>query len=300
MAFRNIVIENPARISVRNRQLVIHTDMEYAVAIEDISALLLESRQSTITTAALSRLGQCGCAVFVCDEKHMPCAVLTAWQQHSRELTVLRGQMEASEPLKKRLWQSIVKAKLSNQAACLRFTGKTDQAKHLQSMANRVHSGDPENVEAAGAQYYFPILFGKDFTRGLDENGYNAGLNYGYAILRGCIARFLAVYGFLPVFGLHHHSTFNAFNLADDLIEPFRPVIDLLVFQNLTEEDELTPPHKRLLFNCLNLDILSGGQHHSVSYAIDRMVQSLIQSLGEGAPKLKLPELLETEQHRYE
>ena len=113
MAFRNIIVENPARISVRNSQLVIKTDAEHSLPIEDISALIIESRQSTITAAALSLLGECGCCVFMCDEKHTPCAVLTPFAQHSRQLSVMQAQLSMGEVLKKRLWQSIVKAKLN-------------------------------------------------------------------------------------------------------------------------------------------------------------------------------------------
>lgn len=299
MAFRNIIVESPAAISLRREQLIVRTDSEHSVPIEDISALLLESRQTTITTAALSRLGQCGCAVFICDEKHLPCAVLTPYQQHSRGLPVVRMQIAMTEPAKKRLWQSIVKAKIENQAICLQLTEHTAEADTLRAMIDRVRSGDSENVEATAAQLYFPALFGQSFTRG-EENGVNAGLNYGYAVLRGCIARHLAVYGFLPSLGLHHRSTLNAFNLADDLIEPFRPVIDLLMSRSIAAEDELTPPQKRLLFNCLNLDILSGKQHHSVSYAVERLVQSLGRAMERPETKLTLPTLLESEQHRYE
>ena len=233
------------------------------------------------------------------DEKHLPCAVLTPYQQHSRGLSVLRMQMSMTEPAKKRLWQSIVKAKIENQAICLQLTEHTAEADTLRTMIDRVRSGDSENVEATAAQLYFPALFGQGFTRG-EENGINAGLNYGYAVLRGCIARHLTVYGFLPVLGLHHRSTLNAFNLADDLIEPFRPVVDLLVSRSIAAEDELTPPQKRLLFNCLNLDILSGRQHHSVSYAVERLVQSLGRVMERPETKLTLPALLESEQHRYE
>ena len=299
MAFRNIIVENPARIAVRNDQLLICTDAEHSVPIEDISALLLENRQITITTAALSRLGQCGCAVFTCDEKHMPCAVLTPYMQHSRQLSAIKSQLAMSEPRKKRLWQMIVKAKIHNQARCLQLVGKKGKAEILCHMAERVRSGDAENVEATAAQLYFPALFGDAFSRG-DDCGFNAGLNYGYAILRGCIARNLAVYGFLPALGLHHRSTLNAFNLADDLIEPFRPVIDLLVYRCMEEEDILTTNKKHLLFNSLNLDILSGNQHHSVSYAIEREIKSLSRAIMEEEAKLLLPELLELEQHRYE
>ena len=299
MAYRSIMIESPARLSLRDGQLVIHTEREHTAPLEDISALLLENNRSTITTAALARLGQCGCAVFLCDEKHIPCAVLTPFQQHSRALAVLRSQLDASEPLKKRLWQSVVKAKIGNQALCLRMAGKEGEAQALFSLAERVRSGDSENAEATAAQLYFPALFGGDFTRS-EENGWNAALNYGYAILRGCTARTLSVYGFLPSLGIHHRSTLNAFNLADDLMEPFRPLADLLVHSSMGPEDTLTTERKRMLFNCLNLDILSGGQRHSVSYAIDREVQSLRRALEDKQAERTLPTLAELKQHSYE
>ena len=299
MAYRNLIIESPASISVKNEQLLIRTDGEHMVAIEDISALLLESRRSTITTAALSLLGQGGCAVFVCDDKHMPCAVTMPFSQHSRALAVAGKQLSMTQPMKKRLWQSVVEAKIENQSECLALNEKQEASEYLHSLSMRVRSGDSENVEAIAAAFYFPKLFGAGFTRG-EENGVNSALNYGYAILRGCIARSLAVYGFLPCFGIHHCSELNSYNLADDLIEPFRPVIDLLVSSCFASDDELTPNNKRLLFNALNLDVLSGGQRHSVSYAIERLVQSLARSLDKGGAELLLPELLELKQHAYE
>jgi len=166
-------------------------------------------------------------------------------------------------------------------------------------MIEEVRSGDTGNVEATAAQYYFPALFGDGFTRG-DDCIWNAGLNYGYAILRGCVARTLSVYGFLPPLGLHHRSTLNPFNLADDLMEPFRPLIDLMVIRNIQQDDELKTDQKRMLFNCLNMDILSGGQHHSVSYAIEREIQSLGSALSDKNSDLLLPGLLELKQHHYE
>lgn len=299
MAFRNIIIENPARISVKNHQLIINTDGEHSLAIEDISALLLESRQSTITTAALSLLGECGCCVFVCDEKHMPCAVLSPYSQHSRQLSVVSSQLDMGEVLKKRLWQSIVISKIENQAECLRLCGNESAAAGLSQMAATVRSGDVGNTEAIAAARYFPALFGRGFTRNTN-NGINSALNYGYAILRGCVARSLAVYGFLPMIGLHHKNELNGFNLADDMMEPFRPVVDLMVHTFHDENDELTPEKKRLLFNILNLNILSGGQKHAVSYAIERAVQSLQRSIFQEKNTLILPHLMPLEQHRYE
>ena len=299
MAFRNIVIEHPARLSLRNQQLIVLTDVEHSIPLEDISALLLESRQSTITTAALSQLGQRGCAVYICDEKHLPCAVMTPFQSHSRGLAVLKEQLHASEPLKKRLWQSIVQEKIRNQALCLQLCEKSEAAEALFELARQVRSGDSGNTEAVAAQAYFPALFGRGFTRE-EESGINAALNYGYAVLRGCTARFVSVYGFLPSLGVHHRNELNAFNLADDLMEPFRPIIDLLVFRSFQEEDTLTPSHKRLLFNCLNLDSSLDGKRYAVSYAIEQEVQSLHRSFSEKSPKLLLPRLLELKQHSYE
>lgn len=299
MAYRNLIIGSPAQLSLRGGQLIIRTEAEHSVPIEDISSILLENRMSTVTTAVLSELGRNGCSVYFCDEKHLPCAVLTAYQQHSRQLVVLRSQLDATEPMKKRLWQGIVQEKIRNQAECLRLADYEDKAVPLEAMAERVRSGDPDNLEATAAQYYFPALFSESFTRRY-ENGINAALNYGYAILRGCAARALAVYGFQPAFGLHHRSTLNAFNLADDLMEPFRPTVDLLVFRTVEDEDELTPRLKQALFNVLNLDILISGQHHSVSYAMELLVQGLARALDKRDPKLPLPRLLELGQHGYE
>lgn len=297
MSFRNVMIESPAKVSLKREQLIVATDREYSLPVEDLSALLLENRQSTITTAALSRLGQSGCAVFVCDEKHMPCAVLMPFAQHSRTLAAAKTQLDASEPLKKRMWQQIIEAKISNQAACLRWNGKEDAA--LAALADRVKSGDAGNVEATAAQQYFPLLFGPGFTR-QEDNAYNAGLNYGYAILRGYMARCLAVYGFLPAFGIHHCSTLNSMNLADDLMEPFRPLADLLVSTGIDESDELGPEQKRMLFNCLNLDVIAAGKHHSTAYAMELLVQSFARSLQQKKAALIVPEITELRQHRYE
>ena len=301
MAFRCVMIESPARISVKNRQLVVATDAERSLSPEDISALLIENRNSVISAAALSLLARHGCAVYVCDERHLPCAVLTPFASHSRELGVLKDQLELGEVLKKHLWQSIVKAKIVNQARCLRFCGKEDVAAGLENMADSVRSGDPGNVEAAAARRYFIYLFDEDFSR-RSENDINAALNYGYAVVRGAAARSLAVHGLLPALGLHHKNELNNFNLADDLMEPFRPVVDLLVRSALVDDEEegLTPGKKRLLFNVLNLDVKVEGKRLALSRAMDRLAAGLAAVLGTGQGKLPLPELLELRQHTYE
>ena len=145
MGYRNIIVESPAALSVCHSQLVIRTDREHSVPLEDLSVLLIESRQSAVSAAALSLLGQCGCTVFFCDEKHMPCACLLPFMQHSRNPSVIRQQLDISEPLKKQLWKSIVVAKIKNQAACLALTGHEDAAEGLRALASRVRSGDADN-----------------------------------------------------------------------------------------------------------------------------------------------------------
>lgn len=293
MSYRCLFVANAARIHCKNEQLVIEADIPHSVPLEDISALILESRQISITSAALSSLMQNGAAVYCCDEKHLPCGICLPFAQHSRQLGVVRWQLELTQPAKKRLWQKIVAAKIANQAECLALCGLPQQASALYSRAKAVSSGDKENIEASAAAFYFRTLFGAGFTRQSDD-GINAALNYAYAVLRGYVARCLAVYGFLPYLGIHHDSELNQFNLADDLIEPFRPVADLFVASNVSENTALTTALKGQLVNLLNADILSGEQHHSVSYAIERLVQSL------RAAQIILPKLIEYKQHTYE
>lgn len=293
MAYRCLMVVNPAYISCRNEQLVIKTETVHTVPIEDISAVVVENRQSSITAAALAELAKNGAVLYWCDEKHLPCGISLPYAQHSRQLGVLRRQMELTVPAKKRLWQQIVIAKIKNQAECLALCGKPQEAAFLFGRAKAVTSGDKDNLEASAAAYYFPALFGAGYTR-RSEDTRNAALNYAYAILRGYAARCLTVYGYLPYMGLHHDSELNPFNLADDLMEPFRPVADLYVAANVAEDAPLTTALKGQLVNLLNADILSGGQHHSVAYAIERMVQSL------NGQELLLPKLLEYKQHSYE
>ena len=160
MSYRCVIVSNPAHISTRSEQLVVETDERHTVPIEDISALMLESRRATLSAAALSALAQNGTAVFVCDEKHLPCGVLLPYAQHSRQLAAARAQLSLTLPAKKRFWQQLVTAKIGNQAECLALCGKTQEAAFLHSRARAVTSGDKDNLEAAAAAYYFPALFG--------------------------------------------------------------------------------------------------------------------------------------------
>lgn len=170
----------------------------------------------------------------------------------------------------------------------------------LQELAGKVRSDDSDNREAVAAAVYFPALFGADFSRGSDDPR-NAALNYGYAILRGAIARSLLTHGLEPCIGLHHRSELNNFNLADDLIEPFRPLVDLYVAQNISpEEDVLTPQQKAGLFQLTNNLVRQGGKRYRAMLAIDRTCAALAKSVAEQRQLLELPELIPLELHRYE
>lgn len=299
MEFRSVFIANPAQLSVRQEQLVIRQTQEVTIPMEDITSLMLESQAVTISSSALQKLSEHGVTVYVCDEKHMPAALLLPINRHSRQLRVLKAQIAMSKPLQKRLWQAVVSAKISNQARCLSLLG-TDADNKLIELAQSVRSGDPDNCEATAAALYFPALFGYGFTRGYDCP-INAALNYGYAILRGAVARNLAVHGLEPCLGIYHHSELNQFNLADDLMEPYRPLVDLYVSVNVDEDtQELTPKLKHQLFNLTNYLVLQGGKRYRMISAVGRMVESFARAVVKNEKNIELPELISLESYRYE
>jgi CRISPR-associated protein Cas1 len=301
MEFRNIVISNPAKLSIRHGQLCIAQEQEILIPVEDICTLMLESSQIQISAVALETLAVQGVTVFFCDRQHLPSAQVLPINQFHRKKKLLFAQFQIGKPLQKQLWQEIVKQKIRNQASCLRLCHK-DGADELESMADSVRSGDPDNMEAVAAAYYFPKLFGQGFTRGEDCLE-NAALNYGYAIIRGSIARNLVMHGLEPCIGLHHHSELNPFNLADDLIEPYRPLVDFFVASydwHFYTDDALTPSLKRQLFNLTNYLVLQNEKKLRVMTSVDRSTATLAASILEGHNLLTLPELLPLEEGRYE
>lgn len=299
MEFRNIFLANPARLSVCRNQLVIEQAEKYTVPLEDISALLIESCQVVLTAGAVSALAEHGVTVFFCDEKHLPSCQLLPVNQYCRQRKLLMAQCALSKPLQKQLWQRIVVSKIRNQARCLELA-RRQGADALRKLAGEVLSDDSTNREATAAALYFPALFGEGFFRGGDDPR-NAALNYGYAILRGSIARNLVVHGLEPCIGIHHRSELNNFNLADDLIEPFRPLVDLYVAEHFTREDEvLTTVQKAGLFHLTNYLVKQAGKRYRAMTAVGRSCAALAQSVAAQELALELPELLPLELHQYE
>ena len=229
MTWRSLLIQNGGKLSLQRRQLLIQQNGEsHTVPLEDIAVIIIENRETLITAPLLSALAEYGATLLTCDEQFLPCGQWLPYAQYHRQLKILKLQLNISEPLKKQFWQHIVRQKILNQAFVADETGNDLAAKRLRTLAVEVRSGDTGNREAQAAALYFQALFGEKFTRN-DNNAVNAALNYTYAVLRAAVARALTLYGWLPALGLFHRSELNPFNLADDFIEPLRPLADLVV-----------------------------------------------------------------------
>lgn len=299
MAYKTLVISNQYDLSLKNNQLVLHGDEEYTLPVEDITSIVLEDNRVKITNRLLSAMAESNIVCYSCNEKHIPVGVFIPFNNHSRTYKVQKNQINASETLKKRLWKSIITYKLRNQAKVLSLAEKKE-ADSIINLSNKVLSGDADNKEAQGAKIHFKALFG-EFTRE-DEGWINSALNYGYTIIRGAIARSIASYGFAPAIGIHHRSELNNFNLADDLIEPFRPIVDLWVYHGRSEDKvELSKEDKYNLVDLLNYDMTINNGKHSLLNAIDIVVESLSSSFYKNDYELiKLPTLTGLKKHFYE
>jgi CRISPR-associated protein Cas1 len=289
------MIQNPTRLNLSKSQVQLRNDEgEHTLPLEDIAAIVLESPAITLTSALLSQAMEQGVAVMTCDDAHTPNGVLLPFLAHSRQGKMARLQLSWSEPLRKRLWQRIVQAKIANQALCLAACKGEGEAAHLRALAKRVQSGDPNNLEAQAARDYWPRLFGGAFLRS-GAGGVNAALNYGYAVIRAFVARSQVAYGLLPAFGLHHESEMNAFNLTDDLMEPLRPLADALVFALREEgalQSEMLGKQARQRLVALGAAVcLLDGQKQTLMNACDRMSAGLASAIeGKSAALLPLPE----------
>ena len=261
--------------------------------IGDLYSVVVDNRQALLSVSVLTQLAGAGIHVLLCDDKHLPCAELLPLALHYRPLTVLQKQMALSQGFKDLLWQRIVMAKIQNQAKALRLAGVgASKAKKLEELALRVLPGDVGNREAQAAKLYFPALFGAGFTR-VQGDVTNAALNYGYAIIRSAVSKTVAGYGYSGVLGLHHIGPGNAFNLADDLMEPLRPLVDLWTDAHCDDlYEELTRTNRRDLIDLVNHVVIFDGKKMRVRYAIDQYVKSLTSAIeGQDAGLLHLPAL---------
>lgn len=299
MAFRNIYVENDVHLKIKNEQLVVtKEEQEHTIPLEDINSICIESQKTVITTYTLKKFIQHDIVLYVCDEKHLPTGLLVGMNNYSRQLKNIKLQINASKPLNKRIWQEIVKQKIFNQSECLKFSNKSG-SEALKEMIKGINSGDNTNVEARAANFYFRNLFEKTFNRSVPCKE-NAALNYGYAIIRGMIARTLIMYGFEPAIGIFHHNELNNFNLADDFIEPFRALVDLYIIKNIDLSiDELTTKDKKKIFDIVNCLVLIDNKKFNVQGAIEYMIKSYSTSMNKNQNVLKLLQLIDLEIYRY-
>ena len=301
MIKKTLYFENPAYLSLKNKQLVIKlpevekndtlpdsfkTESVKMIPIEDIGVVILDNKQITLTHGLMEALLDNNCAVITCGSNRMPIGLLLPLAGNTVQSERFTAQIEASVPLKKQLWQQTVQAKISNQAMVLQ-TMRNGIVKNMQKWANDVKSGDNENLEGRAAAYYWKNLFPgiADFTRGRDEIPPNNLLNYGYAVLRAVIARSLVASGLLPTLGIHHHNRYNAYCLADDVMEPYRPFVDKLVVEIVDSGmsyQDLSKEIKMKLLNIPVMDVVINGQRSPLMIAAGQTTASLVKCyLGE-------------------
>ena len=310
MIKKTICFSNPAYLSLKNEQLVIRIpevekannltdDFKKSVImtrpIEDIGVVVLDNKQITITHGAIEALLDNNCAVITCDSNHLPVGLLLPLVGNTTQNERFREQIDASQPLRKQLWQQTIQYKIRNQAAVLSRCSKVE-TKCMQVWANDVRSGDPDNLEARAAVYYWKYLFGhvSGFIRDREGIAPNNLLNYGYAILRAVVARSLVVSGLLPTLGIHHHNRYNAYCLADDIMEPYRPYVDRLVY-DITEQYgvdvELSKDIKSELLSIPTLDIIIGGKRSPLMVGVAQTTASLYKCFSGELRKIAYPDL---------
>ena len=261
MLKKALFFSTPFCLSLRNNQMIINTkempEMQRSVPIEDIGFVILEHQQTNVTLPLLNALSDNNVAVIFCGDNFMPNAMLMNLDSNKTQGESYRAQIEASEPLKKGLWKQIVEAKIRNQAALLNKLGKNGE--RLKPYYTNVKSGDSDNREGVAAKIYWGELFGEDFIRSREGVEPNNMLNYGYTLLRAAVARSLMGSGLFPAFGIFHRNRYNAFPLADDIMEPYRPYVDEIVFDLYANgERKLTKDVKSQLLRLLFTDTVFG------------------------------------------
>ena len=259
------------------------------VPLDDIGVLLCNARGLSYSNDLMTELARRGGAVVLCGANYLPTAWLWPLEGHHVQAMRMRCQLEASLPLRKRLWQRIVREKIAQQSNVLDLLQLNSGS--VKAMARRVRSGDPDNVEAQAARRYWPLLFGDDFRRDRYGGGPNPFLNYGYTVLRAAVARAVVAAGLHPSLGIHHHNRSNPMCMVDDLMEPFRPFVDYTSVRLVAEsKKELTPESKQALAEVLTMDMHTERGTTPLQTCIERAAQSLAQSFEAGKPSLVFPD----------
>jgi len=296
MIKRTLYFGNPAYLKTKNEQLVIELQDDgesKSVPIEDIGIIILDHQQITITQAVLAKLLANNTAVITCNHTHHPVGLHLCLEGHTLQSQKFKSQIAASLPLKKQLWQQTVMAKIENQAALLH--SERAENKYLLRLATSVKSGDAGNLEAKAALYYWKNIFPDflEFTRQRDGAPPNNLLNYGYAILRALVARSLVASGLLPTLGIFHRNQYNAYCLADDIMEPYRPFVDKTVCDIVRMNGnflEMTGGMKKQLLSISSMDVVMEEQKSPLMNAVQRTTASLAKCFEGETKKILYPE----------
>lgn len=291
MVKRTLLFASPCRLSLRNQQLVVenHESGEIrTVPVEDIGFVLIENQQVTITIPALNALSENNCAVVFCDVRHMPASMLMNLEANTVQAETYKYQIDASEPLKKNLWKQIVEKKIVNQARLLTELGKDGD--RLKPFYSNVKSGDTDNREGIAARLYWTALFGEEFCRAREGGEPNPLLNYGYSILRAAMSRAIMGSGLYPAFGLFHKNRYNAFPLADDLMEPYRPYVDQCVYSIYRDGvTDLTTKVKQQLLSLLFADVQFDEVVRPLQMGLTMTTASLVRCFRGESKRLEYP-----------
>ena len=280
MLKRTVYFSNPCCLSVRNKQLVISREDkdETTIPVEDLGFVVLEDQQISVSMPLLDEMTTNNVAVIFCNDTHMPHSMLFPLEGNHLQSELFRLQASASEPLKKQLWKQTVEAKIINQAHLLSKLGK--EHKDIMALSKTVKSNDATGREGVAARLYWTRLFGKDFTRERYGSFPNNFLNYGYIIVRAAVARALTGSGLMPTFGIHHHNRYNAYCLADDIIEPYRPFVDEAVYEIIQKyplEPTLVKEIKAELLQVLTTDVRIGKNTRPLMVGMSQTTASLVR-----------------------
>ncbi len=291
MIKRIIDISEQAYLHLKNQQLLIDKRGETVgqVPIEDLGVLILQHPAIVISQQVIIHCQKNKVVIIFCDERHLPySAIFPIAESHTLHNKILKQQVAITEPIRKRLWQQIVKQKITQQAKTLSYLNK--ESMRLERLALQVKTGDSNNCEAIAAQVYWPILFGKSFRRNVDMAGINSLLNYGYSIIRAAVARGICGTGLHPALGLFHKNQYNALCLADDMMEPFRPWVDLLVYR-LAQQNELdiNQQTKQVLLGLLSESVAYEGKKMPFMVALQYLMANLKRCYSKEIKKLAFP-----------
>lgn len=295
MLKRTLFFTQPSHLSFKNEQLIIYLKeekQEHSVPVEDIGFMILENPQITFTLRVIEACNANNTAMLFCDQRHHPSAMLQNLDGNNMHSEIVRKQINASKSLKKQLWKQVVISKIRNQGTFLEKRRKTNKIP-VAGFTSKVKSGDTTNVEASFARLYWKDLLGEDFVRDRYGSPPNHLLNYGYTILRAAVARAITASGMLPVFGIHHHGKYNAYCLADDLMEPYRPYVDAVVMNIYNENPDsvdVEKDDKTRLLEVLTTDVKMSQVTRPLMVALSLTTASLVACFKEEKRKLELPE----------